>query len=314
MGKILVCGEMLVDIFAGKLVNTGQLPLHAQVGGSCANVAIGVSRLGELSSFLTALPDNAIGRQLLEYLQQQDVDTSFIAFKPQALPLAFVSVDDKGHPDYTFYADNTCEQNLISSDLPPGNTVFHIIHVASYPLTKQPTADTMYEFVQQEKGSVLISYDPNVRLSLQTDKSIWQTQIQKFAQVADVIKVSSEDLFHVYETHEYERIVSDWQQGGAALVIVTDGENGATAFHNGAKYKQPSYTVKVVDTVGAGDSFQGALLYQLNALNCLTASDIQQLSAAQITYILKFASAASAITCTRKGPDLPTHQEVIQFL
>lgn len=314
MQKILVCGEILLDVFAESITQSGKMAMQAQVGGSCANVAIGAARLGSQSYFLSALPDNPLGTQLYNYLQQQHVQVDYVVRKPQSLPLAFVSLDRVGHPDYTFYADNTCEQNLLMEDLPDNHSQFQLVHVASYPLTKQPTSDTLYQFISRLKNRCLISYDPNVRLTLEPNIAIWKQQIDKFTVIADVIKVSSEDLQCIYATRDYESIVVGWLNAGAKLVVVTDGAEGSTAYHQAGKYHQACYAVEVIDTVGAGDSFQCALLYSLSQYECGTAADIEKLLPEQIRQLLQFAAASAAITCSRQGPDLPNFQEVSNFI
>ncbi len=175
----------------------------------------------------------------------------------------------------------------------------------------QPIADTLLALVRRERGQRLISLDPNVRLNPQPDIQLWRQRIAELAGHADLIKVSDEDLTQLYPGQAPETLIRGWLQGNARLVFLTRGSQGATVFSRGhGSWSVDAPRVEVADTVGAGDTFQAALITWLTEQGLDSPQGLEQLDREQTDALLRFAVNAAAQTCTRTGPDLPYRHQL----
>ena len=157
----------------------------------------------------------------------------------------------------------------------------------------------------------LISLDPNVRLNVEPDIQLWRQRIGELVQHADLIKVSDEDLAQLYPGQAPEELIQGWLQEHAQLVFLTRGSQGATVFSaRHGSWSVASPQVQVADTVGAGDTFQAALIAWLTEQGLDSPQGLGQLTPAQIDSLLRFAVQAAALTCTRTGPDLPYRHQL----
>ena len=169
----------------------------------------------------------------------------------------------------------------------------------------------MLALVRREQGRRLISLDPNIRLNVEPNLARWRERIEAFAELAHLIKVSDEDLTLLYPDEAPEDVAQRWLKGSCELVVLTRGGDGADLFsrRHGALHADAS-AVTVLDTVGAGDTFQAALLSYLHTHGLDTASTLATIGREQLQALLLFATRAAAITCSRRGPDLPYRYEI----
>jgi fructokinase len=305
----LICGEALYDVFLEAETTTG-LRLDARMGGSPFNVAIGLARLSRRVGLFTGMSTDSLGRHLEKTLTDEGVETAYLARKDGPTTLAYVDVGADGFARYTFYGHGAADRSVALDDLPqiPDGRV--AIHFGSYSLVAEPTATSFHGLARREEGKRLISLDPNVRLNVEPDLDLWRKRVDAFAGLADLIKVSDEDLGQLYPGETFESVASRWRARGARLVVVTRGELGAAAFLREEVYQAPGRPVSVVDTVGAGDSFAAALLCGLDELGKATREGIDTLSLEECRRITDFAIEAAAITCSRRGADLPRRAEL----
>lgn len=175
----------------------------------------------------------------------------------------------------------------------------------------QPVGDTLLTLVQRESGKRLISLDPNVRLNPQPDIQLWRDRVAQLVQHADLIKVSDEDLHLLYPDQAPESVLQGWLQHRCQLVFLTRGGDGATVFsRQHGSWSASAVKVVMADTVGAGDTFQAALIAWLTEQQLDSVDGLQQLTRAQIDAMLVFAVRAAALTCTKTGPDLPYRRQL----
>lgn len=310
----LVCGEALFDFFVDQAASAAvwpQLRYQAVPGGSPFNVAIGLARLGQPAALCGGLSQDFLGRQLLAVLQQEGVDCRHLL--PRALPttLALVGLDAAGKPQYSFYGDKAPEASLTPADLPELDDTVQGIHVGSYALVSRPTGDSLQQLVTRESGRRLISLDPNIRLNVEPDLNRWRSVLDFHARHAHLIKVSDEDLQLLYPEQPVEESARRWLDHQCSLVVLTRGGDGVTVFTRlHGEWSLPAMRVQVVDSVGAGDTFQAALLCHLAEQGLASPAALAALSREQINALLHFASRAAAITCSRRGPDLPRRAEL----
>ena len=307
---IVVCGEALFDVFA-----TGERPtavdLSACQGGSPFNLATGIVRLGGNASFFGGLSHDLFGRKLHAALAAEGVDLSAAPRPDAPTALVMVSVDDRGVPVYTFYGSGTADRMVTPSDLERVPVDVESVHVGSYCMVVEPVASTLRALVDRQGGRSLIVYDPNVRLTIEPDVAKWRESVRWMQRRADVLKVSEEDIHALYPGMRVDTFINESLDAGVALVVVTWGERGVVAVtRSQLAVEVPAVPVAVVDTVGAGDTFQAGLLAWLQRAGKLTRQAVEDLGQDELLEALRFAARAAAITCSRRGADLPYTSEL----
>jgi len=305
----LICGEALYDIFPLAETETG-FTLDARIGGSPFNVAVGLSRLQRPVALFTGLSSDPLGRRLERALNGEGVDTGYLVRKHNPTTLAVVGLTAAGTPHYTFYGHEAADRALTEADLPALPAAVNGLHFGSFSVMVGDTADTLMALARRHAAERLVSYDPNVRLGIEPDVARWRRRVEEFSDIADLIKVSEEDLELLFPGDQVDSAVSRWHSHGVKLVIVTRGAAGALASLNGEAFELPGRKVAMVDTVGAGDTFQAALLCGLDELGKATKAGVASLSLADCRRLVGFAIAAAAITCSRRGADLPRRGEL----
>ena len=305
----LSCGEALYDLFPSSETDSGFL-FDARIGGSPFNVAIGLARLGRGAALLTGISSDPLGRRLEQTLKDAGVDTSCVVSKPNQTTLALVGLGPDGVPQYSFYGHDAADCSVGESDLPdlPGSVA--AMHFGSYSLVVEPTGSSLLRLARRHHDGKLISFDPNPRLNVEPDVERWRRRTEAFAEIADLIKLSDEDMEVLFPGEEFDSAISRWSARGARLIVVTRGGNGALVSHRGEVFEEPGRPVEVVDTVGAGDSFQAALLCGLDELGKATKAGLSEVSLDECRRIVDFAMAAAAMTCARRGADLPRRSDL----
>ncbi len=308
---IVVSGEALMDVFAAGDTPTG-LQLDARIGGSPLNVAIGLARLAQPVAFFGALSSGFLGDRLLAALRTEGVRTDCTVRIDAPTTLGLVGLDARGVPNYAFYGEAAADRLLplaALAQVPPAQAY----HFGSYAMVVEPVAATQRALVEREStssASSVIAYDPNIRLNVEPNLSRWRKTLEWMLPHTHLLKVSDEDLGLLYPGTEVEQLAATWLAAGVALVVVTRGAQGAwawTAAHPIAAAPMPA---QVIDTVGAGDTFQAALLTALAERGLLTRDALRALSAEALDDVLRFATQAAAITCSRRGADLPRRAEL----
>lgn len=308
----LVCGEALFDFFCKP--DTGSLArvdYHAVAGGSPFNVAIGLARLGVPSGLLAGVSTDFLGQRLASLLTAEGVSTHYLQRFDAPTTLAMVAVGADGSPQYSFRGEGCADRQITAASLPALGENVRGLHVGSFSLVVEPIAGALAALVAQEAERRLISLDPNVRLNPAPNIDTWRERIEHFAAQAHVIKVSDEDLHLLYPGQAPAAIANRWLKGRCELVFVTHGGDGAEVFsQRHGHLSQTAAPVKIADTVGAGDTFQAALLAWLTEQGLDSPQGLQQLQAGQLQQLLHFCVRAAAITCGRTGPDLPRRAEL----
>jgi fructokinase len=305
----VVCGESLMDVFAAGTTATG-LTLDARVGGSPFNVAIGLARLAQPVAFLSSISRDFLGERLLQALTSEGVDTSTVRRVNAPTTLGLVGVDSRGVPSYAFYGDGAADRELDLDAITHLPTASRAIHLGSYTLVAEPVALTLRALVERERGRKLIAYDPNIRLNVEPEIAHWRDVLQWMLARSHVLKVSEEDLEQLLPGVTPEAFAADAIAQGVALVVVTCGAAGAFGMTRVAKTSVAPVPIDVIDTVGAGDTFQAGLLAWLAEHDALTPQRVAGLGGDALHAALAFAARAAAITCSRRGADMPRRAEL----
>lgn len=309
----LVCGEALFDFFSedDPSGQASKLNYKAIAGGSPFNVAVGLRRLGIEAALFGGVSTDFLGQRLLQVLRNEGVNPQFLVEFAAPTTLAMVAVGADGSPQYSFRGEGCADRQLTRAHLPTLGDEVRGLHVGSFSLVVQPIGDTLLALVQRESGKRLISLDPNVRLNPQPDIQLWRERVAELVKYADLIKVSDEDLHLLYPDQSPESVLEGWLQHRCQLVFLTRGGNGASVFsRQHGHWSQPAVKVVMADTVGAGDTFQAALIAWLTEQQLDSVEGLQQLTRAQIDAMLGFAIRAAAMTCGKTGPDLPYRQQL----
>jgi fructokinase len=305
---IVVSGEALMDVFAAAETPTGVM-LDARIGGSPLNVAIGLARLAQAVAFFGGVSSGYLGDRLMKAIEAEGVGTACTARLAAPTSLSLVGVDAAGVPDYAFMGEGAADRLLplaALASVPPAQAY----QFGSYAMVIEPVASTQRALVEREWQRSVIAYDPNVRLNVEPDVQRWRDTLDWMLPRTTLLKVSDEDLALLYPGRRVEDVVPEWLADGVSLVVVTCGGEGAWAWTPREQVRAAPVRVEVVDTVGAGDTFQAALLTALGERGLLSRAGLATLQRDALSAVLAFAAQAAAITCSRRGADLPRRGEL----
>lgn len=312
---ILVCGEALIDLFVGAPEGS-EMPARAVAGGSPFNVAIGLARLGVEAGFLGGISRDRFGTLLADLLEREGVEGRFLVRTDRLSTLSVIATDADGQPSYSFHGEGAADRSLRPDDLPAVlPDAVQALAFGSYSMAVEPVGSALATLAEREKGRRFISVDPNLRPSVIGAMAGWHAAAERFYRAATLVKASEEDIRIAWDGQlTIAEAASYWLDLGAQLVVVTEGEHGATAFSAAGRVSVPGRSVIVCDTVGAGDTFHAALLARLAQTGQLHPAGLAALDASAIGALLRYAVAASAICVMRRGADLPTVAEVEAFM
>ena len=305
----LVCGEALFDFFLTGETGPGEAHFDARAGGSPFNVAIGLARLGEASALMTGLSNDLMGGRLASVLKKEGVSADYLVRTDRKTTLSLVGLDANGSPAYAFYSTNSADTGVTIADLPKLGADVLGLHFGSYSIVVAPVADALAHLAANAGGR-FVSLDPNVRPTVEPEMNAWRKRTAVLAGHADLIKISAEDIEILYHGKSHGELAQEWIDGGAGIVVVTDAGDPAHAWSStGLRGTTTPPKTKVVDAVGAGDTFQASLLSELARMGN-PREIVHNLTQKQLDSMLTFAATAAAITCSRRGADLPTRAEV----
>lgn len=310
---LMVCGEALLDVFAAGETSTG-IALDAKVGGSPFNLAVGLARLGQPVGFFSAISTGFAGERLMRALAAEGVDTRAVARSAAPTTLSLIGLDAQGVPSYAFYGEGCADRLLHLADLARLPANITAVNIGSYATVVEPIASTLRALVERElargSGRALIAFDPNIRLNVEPDLPRWRDQLAWMLPRTDLLKISDEDLELLQPGIALDAFATDALAQGVKLVVITRGARGAIGWTAHASATMPPVPVQVIDTVGAGDTFQAALLTWLAEHGGLYARTLGGLTRSELRDALAFAARAAAITCSRRGADMPRRGEV----
>jgi fructokinase len=318
---VICLGELLIDF----IPLTNGLPLsevpefRRVAGGAPANVAAAVARLGGESRFIGKVGNDAFGDHLESVLKQCGVETMLFRTDEAKTTLAFVSLREDGEREFSFYrnpgADMLLSKDEITIESLASGSVFHF---GSVSLVAEPSRSATIHAAQlAHLQGLIVSYDPNVRLSLWPSPEEAKRVIRDTLSLAHIVKVNEEEAVFLTGYEDQSRAAGEILEYGPQAVIITNGEKGSSMWIGGRSIHVPAIPVNAVDTTGAGDAFVGALLFQLSRSGWPASNLAKQLSKEPVARdILRFANAAGSIVATRRGaiPSMPTEAEVRQVL
>ena len=305
---ILCCGEALIDMLP-RTTTLGEDAYAPYAGGAIFNTAIALGRLGVPAAFFTGLSDDMMGDILRRTLAESGVDYSYCATLSRPTTVAFVKLVD-GHATYAFYDEGTAGRMITEADLPALGEDCEALHFGAISLIPEPCGSTYEALLRREHEKRVISLDPNIRPGFIKDQDAHMGRIRRMAAMADIVKFSDEDLAWFGLEGDEDALARHWLHHGAKLVVVTRGAQGAVGYTASQKVTVPSERVTVVDTVGAGDTFDAGVLAALKMQNLLTKQQVANLSEDQIAKVLALGAKAAAVTVSRAGANPPWAREI----
>jgi len=310
MDHLYCIGEAIVDF-----IPADEAPLLAPMpGGATANTASAAAKLGVPSSFIGKVGDDGFGRMMIDVMKGYGVDTTYMTMTSAACTtMSFVTLTPDGDRSFTFARKPGADMLLSEIDVPEGlfssGDILHFGSIGIMPGTPSKEAHLKALRMAKDAGA-LISYDPNVRLPLWDDHEVLKATIMEFLPFADIVKVSDDELDFIFGTSDENTAAKICFENGACVLFVTRGKNGAAVYTKDLSYETEGIPVLAVDTTGAGDAFNGAMLSRFIGRplkDCLTPD--------ALTEMLIYANKAGSITVTRKGAmaGSPTPEDIKLF-
>ncbi|MEV7749448.1 carbohydrate kinase family protein [Streptomyces griseofuscus] len=299
---IVVAGEALIDLVPqgpGALAALKPAP-----GGGPYNTALALGRLGSPTAFCSRTSYDAFGEALLDGLRRAGVEVAGVQRGPEPTTLAVATIDGDGSASYSFHVDGTADRLFTAPASLPAET--RAVSFGTLSLVLEPGASAYEELMRRAAGQGLFTaLDPNIRAGLIPDADAYRARFASWLPSVTLLKVSAEDAAWLGGTPR------EWLAEGPSAVVVTRGGEGLTVYtRDGGECSVPGEKVDVVDTIGAGDTVNAALLHGLSALDALSREALAALGTKGWARLLRFAARAAAITCSRAGAEPPYADEL----
>jgi fructokinase len=312
-GIVAVAGECVVDLVAAP--GGAYVPLP---GGSPANVAVGLARLGVPTRMIARIGGDPFGRTLRDHLVRNGVGTETVVAAAEPSSVAFVHHDADGVPSFDLRIAGTADWQWTEAEATgPYLEGLSALHIGSLALVMPPGADVLAGLARRLRSAATITYDPNCRPAVMDGVRDARARIEALLRVADVVKVSDADLAWLRPGRGHEGFADELVAAGVSVVAVTHGAAGSVV--TGPRcpsLRVPAHRTKVVDTTGAGDSYMSALLAGLGRRGLLGAGRREELRSAEphvLAAVVDEAARAASITCSRQGADPPSREELAAF-
>lgn len=310
MSSVLVIGEALVDV-----VHSGDGGIKNVPGGSPANTAVALARLGITTFMKARISKDKFGSEIRSYLENQNVDLNFSLFvdEPSSVIDAFIQKD--GSAKYEANLKGASDYGWTESELDIALAEnIKIIQLGSLTSYIEPGASNVEKWYKKLRSNSkhLLTFDPNIRhpLDAQPEDEV-RKRAKNLASLAHVVKASDEDLSWISPDQDVIETAKNFIENGTTLVVITLGKNGAVAINSNFEVIQiPAPVVEVKDTIGAGDTFAAALIAQLLEKQIVDEKALSALAVSDLRDILSNCAMTSALTCSRQGANPPYRHEV----
>jgi fructokinase len=306
---ILSCGEALIDMLP-RTSTEGESCFAPYAGGAVFNTAIALGRLGAPAAFFSGVSNDMLGEILADTLTASKVDTQFLARSDRPTTVAFVKLAN-GQATYAFYDEATAGRMLSTNQLPSLPDSVSTLFLGGISLVNDPAASTYEALQARECATRVTMLDPNIRPGFIAGKEAgYRARIERMIGRADIVKLSDEDLRWLEGEGDLIDLARGLLARGPKVVFITEGADGARAVTATQDIFVAAQKVKVVDTVGAGDTFNAGVLAALHQAGALTKAGVAALDDATLTAALSLGTRAAAVTVSRAGANPPWAAEL----
>lgn len=311
---VIALGELLIDFTMNGQSSQGNNMFEACPGGAPCNVLALLNKMGKKTAFIGKVGKDQFGTLLRNTIAEAGIDASRLAVDDKVnTTLAFVHTFPDGDREFSFYRNPGADMMLTQEEVDPEFiSRARIFHFGTLSMTHDGVRAATKKAVQAAKdGGCLISFDPNLRPPLWSSLDLAKEQMEYGFSVCDILKISDNEIQFVSGKEDYDEGIAYLQEKyDIPLILLTMGKDGSRVYYKGMRVERPGFSVKTIETTGAGDTFGGS------SLNFLLEHDFNNLTEEELGEMLTFANAAAAIVTTRKGAikAMPEREEINQLI
>ena len=314
MFDVTAIGELLIDMAQSGLSDIGSPIFEANPGGAPCNVLAMLNKLGRRTAFIGKVGDDIFGQRLKNIVESTGTDIDGLVLdKDVRTTLAFVETDEHGDRSFSFYRAPGADMMLTADEVNPEVVKdTKVFHFGTLSMTHEGVREATKKAVETAKANgCLVSFDPNLRPPLWSSLDLAKEQMEYGFGKCDILKISDNEIQFVSGKEDYDEGIAYLQETyNIPLILLTMGKDGSRAYYKGMRVERPGFSVKAIETTGAGDTFCGS------SLNYLVDHDFENLTEEQLGEMLTFANAAAALVTTKKGAikAMPVKEEVLELI
>nr|WP_296102059.1 carbohydrate kinase [uncultured Mediterraneibacter sp.] len=311
---VIALGELLIDFTMNGQSEQGNNMFEACPGGAPCNVLALLNKMGKKTAFIGKVGKDQFGTLLRETITEAGIDASNLVVDENVnTTLAFVHTFPDGDREFSFYRNPGADMMLTADEVNPEVVKdTKIFHFGTLSMTHDGVREATKKAVETaNENGCLVSFDPNLRPPLWSSLDLAKEQMEYGFGKCDILKISDNEIQFVSGKEDYDEGIAYLQEKyNIPLILLTMGKDGSRAYYKGMRVERPGFSVKAIETTGAGDTFCGS------SLNYLVDHDFDNLTEEQLGEMLTFANAAAALVTTKKGAikAMPVKEEVLELI
>lgn len=311
---VIALGELLIDFTMNGQSEQGNNMFEACPGGAPCNVLALLNKMGKKTAFIGKVGKDQFGALLRDTITEAGIDASNLMVDENVnTTLAFVHTFPDGDREFSFYRNPGADMMLTADEVNPEVVKdTKVFHFGTLSMTHEGVREATKKAVETAKANgCLVSFDPNLRPPLWSSLDLAKEQMEYGFGKCDILKISDNEIQFVSGKEDYEEEIAYLQETyNIPLILLTMGKDGSRAYYKGMRVERPGFSVKAIETTGAGDTFCGS------SLNYLVDHDFENLTEEQLGEMLTFANAAAALVTTKKGAikAMPVKEEVLELI
>ena len=311
---VIALGELLIDFTMNGQSEQGNNMFEACPGGAPCNVLALLNKMGKKTAFIGKVGKDQFGALLRDTITEAGIDASNLMVDENVnTTLAFVHTFPDGDREFSFYRNPGADMMLTADEVNPEVVKdTKVFHFGTLSMTHEGVREATKKAVEIAKANgCLVSFDPNLRPPLWSSLDLAKEQMEYGFGKCDILKISDNEIQFVSGKEDYDEGIAYLQETyNIPLILLTMGKDGSRAYYKGVRVERPGFSVKAIETTGAGDTFCGS------SLNYLVDHDFENLTEEQLGEMLTFANAAAALVTTKKGAikAMPVKEEVLELI
>jgi len=311
---VIALGELLIDFTMNGQSEQGNNMFEACPGGAPCNVLALLNKMGKKTAFIGKVGKDQFGTLLRDTITEAGIDASNLMIDENVnTTLAFVHTFPDGDREFSFYRNPGADMMLTADEVNPEVVKdTKVFHFGTLSMTHEGVREATKKAVETAKANgCLVSFDPNLRPPLWSSLDLAKEQMEYGFGKCDILKISDNEIQFVSGKEDYDEGIAYLQETyNIPLILLTMGKDGSRAYYKGMRVERPGFSVKAIETTGAGDTFCGS------SLNYLVDHDFENLTEEQLGEMLTFANAAAALVTTKKGAikAMPVKEEVLELI